>query len=211
MYEQIKANDPCPCGSGLPYVKCCADSAIKWVKDEEGNICKRMEIDPGIMEQIISAREKELGRPLKDDDFLFPKRDANTFVNNMLKFLTNKMAHKPPSMFYVFLVEGLLLSSQNIPKLPTGDRILILNAIADYARSNNREELLKPYKDKLDEELYETLCNLFRKDTRDEKMIVNAYLKMLVNDAVLDAYGLSDDDPCPCGSGLNFRNCCGKR
>jgi hypothetical protein len=192
MYEQIKANDPCPCGSGLLYVKCCADSAIKWVKDEEGNICKRMEIDPGIMEQIISAREKELGRPLKDDDFLFPKRDANTFVNNMLKFLTNNMGHKPPSMFYVFLVEGLLLSSQNIPKLPTGDRILILNAIVDYARSNNREELLKPYKDKLDEELYETLCHLFRKDTRDEKTIVNAYLKMLVNDAVLDAYGLSD-------------------
>jgi hypothetical protein len=211
MYEQVKANDPCPCGSGLPYVKCCADSAIKWIKDEDGNICKRMKIDPDLMTQVISAREKELGRPIKDGDLLFPEPDADTFVNNTLKFLTRKMPHKPPTLYYVFLVEGLLLSSANVPKLPTGDRMLILNTIAEYAKSNNRGELLKPYKDKLDKDLYETLGNLFRKDTRDEKSIVNAYLKMLVNDAVLEAYGLSDEAPCPCGSGLNFIDCCGKK
>lgn len=214
MSKQINANDPCPCGSGLTYIKCCADSHNKWVKNDNGDICKRTQVQPDFLQEILSNREEELGRPLKDDDKLFPDFNPDDFTNMTLRLMTSTMSNVSPAYFYIFLVEELLLSETNIPKITTADRILILNAVATYASTEKKEELLIPYKEVLEEDVYETLKKLFKEDDDDKESIINSYMDMLVNDAVMEAVSIQRkigrNDPCPCGSGSKYKNCCGK-
>lgn len=40
--KHIKATDPCPCGSGKPYIECCIDKGFEFVEDRNGKVSKRM-------------------------------------------------------------------------------------------------------------------------------------------------------------------------
>lgn len=40
--KQIKASDPCPCGSGKLYIECCLDKGFEFVEDKDGRVSKRI-------------------------------------------------------------------------------------------------------------------------------------------------------------------------
>jgi len=230
--SQIGGDESCPCGSGLKYRECCADSATgKWIRNEDGSTSLQVQLSPEsvtALEGIIKEREKNLGHPLEDDDMLFGDIDPKKFINTFIRVTFSSGIDMHPVYLYIFLVEGLILSSENIPRITTGDRILILDAVSTYAHSDDRASLLEPYRETLDSDLYILLEKLFRDDDDDKDEILLPYIKMLVNDSVREAVyryqgpdrsdkpGRSDksgrtgrNDPCPCGSGKKYKKCCG--
>lgn len=49
MSRRLPKNHICPCGSGKKYGDCCITKDFKWVKDENGNICKEIPITTDVV------------------------------------------------------------------------------------------------------------------------------------------------------------------
>lgn len=39
---KISRNDPCPCGSGAKYKRCCIDKSFTWVRDSDGTVSREI-------------------------------------------------------------------------------------------------------------------------------------------------------------------------
>lgn len=202
--KQIKQDKLCPCGSGLTYLECCADlKSNTWLEDDEGNIVRSVSMPPEVIELFKKYKkllEDKLGRPLREEDKLFPDFDRNEFLNQSLRFIFSNFDISP-SVYFVFIADGTLLIDSKIPYINTGDRIKILNLITKYATSNNRASLLKPFKNKLHKDIYEELKNRFEEDDIDEEDIMKEYMDLLVNDTVVKAmkksWGIKEEDISP--------------
>ena len=89
MSIKIPGNDPCPCGSGLKYEKCCIDKDFDWVVDKDGQIKKRLELSQELLETVeeLEALFKEKhGRDPGPNDLLV-EMDPDGLIEDMVAMM----------------------------------------------------------------------------------------------------------------------------
>lgn len=123
MKERVKIsrNDPCPCGSGDKYKKCCIDEVFTWVRDSDGNVFREIEMTDELRELLQVQRQKLIdkqGRPPSPQDRVF---DEPTELVEHRIVETMKAAGIPPAIIYAFEKTGILVSETNQHKIPNAD------------------------------------------------------------------------------------------
>jgi len=140
-FREIQKERICPCGSGLSYGSCCRPRGIKWGTNAEGSLVKQIKLSDDtaeMLEEHLKQLEQDLGRPLQDDDLLFPElaaMDEDELTATIIKHLTG--AGIDTAFIYAFQQTGLLITEENQERVPNADRSLWDQAVADYRAMQN--------------------------------------------------------------------------
>jgi hypothetical protein len=118
---KIPRNEPCPCGSGAKYKRCCVDKGFTWVRDAEGKILREVPISDEMRELFLEQRQRFIerhGRPPGPDDPVF---DEHTEHVERRIVETMKAAGIRPALIYAFEKSGVLVTEDNQHMIPTAD------------------------------------------------------------------------------------------
>jgi tetratricopeptide (TPR) repeat protein len=123
MSKKIGRNDPCPCGSGKKYKKCCLDSKSvpinKTISKSEGPVISRLAMMR--FEQRLQDDPKQLENMSKEAEKHFDRKDI-TFkdfilqgwnLNKVRKMSTSEIIEKLNSMHIDFDIEQFKKQAQN--------------------------------------------------------------------------------------------------
>lgn len=119
---KIKVNDPCPCGSGRKYKKCCKDKDIVWEQDEAGSFYRIIPAE-GKLEELVRQLDEEIYKhferdrlpddPLMPHTLMFSDKDhERQMVEAMEKAGTN------PAFIYAYKKTGVLLTEEMVERAP---------------------------------------------------------------------------------------------
>lgn len=223
--NQIGAQELCPCGSGLKYIDCCLDRAgFKWVKDNKGNIKKAIRLSKEGADSMRKQVERALQKKEEGTNpsgLLFPDLDLDKFFNYTLSTMIHPDIHEKVVGFreeydvlqiYSYLVEELLLTKENIVKLDTVDRVLVLNAMTKYFYEPDKKKLLEPYKDRMNSTIYKVILRIFNTEPVSKETL-HKYIDLLGDESVVRVAEkqrkLNRNALCFCGSGKKYKKCCG--
>ncbi len=146
---KVGRNEPCPCGSGKKYKKCCWDKNFTWVTDEQGNLSREFPIDnPELVSLLDQARAKfrnQHGRDPKDSDLLFDAMDEDDIERTMVDIM--ERAGSDPAFVYAFRKTGRIVTTWNKDKLTDTELREWQAAIEEYRAST--EQSNQPQKDDL--------------------------------------------------------------
>ena len=123
MKERVKIsrNDPCPCGSGAKYKRCCIDKGFTWVRDADGTVFREIPITEEMRELLELQKQKFIekhGRPPGPDDPIFD--EPTEHVEHRI-VETMKTAGIRPALVYAFEKSGVLVTEDNQHMVPTAD------------------------------------------------------------------------------------------
>jgi hypothetical protein len=108
-------NDPCPCGSGKKYKKCCYGKAFNFMQDDEGNVYKSLPITEEMREVFDEQHRKfveSAGRePEPDDDVFFDMPHSEHIEHGIVEAM--KKANINPAMIFAFEKTGRLVTEEN--------------------------------------------------------------------------------------------------
>jgi len=222
---QIGAQEICPCGSGLKHIDCCLDRrGFKWITNDKGEVCKSIKLD----KESAAALKRQFERVEKSGDpnpegLIFPNIDPDKYFNFVLATMVHPDIHEAAMGYraeydvlqiYGYLVEDLVLSKENIVKLDTTDRALVLNAMTIFFYEPDKEKLLKPYKKKMDKTLYKIVLRIFKTEPVSKEDLIR-YIDIIGDESVLrmaeKQKKLNRNSICLCGSGKKYKKCCGKK
>ncbi len=119
---KIKVNDPCPCGSGRKFKKCCKNKDIVWEQDEEGDFVRVIPVE-GRLEALIEKLDDEIYKhfererlpddPLMPHSLKYSDRDTERkMIEAMEKAGTN------PAFIYAYKKTGILLTEEMENRAP---------------------------------------------------------------------------------------------
>lgn len=141
--KRISRNDPCPCGSGKKYKKCCYGKDFDFEEDDEGNLFKSVPISDEMANLLQEQRQKFVekhGREPGPKDKLFfdmphPEHLEHMMVEDMKKAGIN------PAIIYAFEKTGRLVTEDNQNLLSDADLDEWQAAIDEYeAKHRNLPE-----------------------------------------------------------------------
>ncbi|AQT60655.1 DUF5677 domain-containing protein [Cellvibrio sp. PSBB023] len=133
---KIKVNDPCPCGSGRKYKKCCKYKDVIWEQDDTGDYYQVIPIK-GKLEELVEQLDDEIYKhfererlpddPLMPHTLMFSDKDhERKMIEIMEKVGTN------PAFIYAYKRTGILLTDGMVEKA-TGSLVDEWdNAVAEY-------------------------------------------------------------------------------
>jgi hypothetical protein len=132
--KRISRNDPCPCGSGKKYKKCCYGKDFDFEEDDDGNLFKSVPISEEMAELLQEQRQKYIekhGREPGPDDKIFfdmphPEHLEHMMVEDMKKAGIN------PAIIYAFEKTGRLVTEDNQNLLSDADLDEWQAAIDEY-------------------------------------------------------------------------------
>ncbi len=153
MRQEIKNFEPCPCGSGKKYQKCCKKKAFKFVRDRDGKVYKRLPIIgelPKYMQEVagISTRREMWAEFLGVD--VAQVKDAQ-FINvpylPQAKFSPEglddielmKKANMPPEFIYAYQRTGLIVTEHNKRFIPDIELQEFYDAVNEYRKKYKKE------------------------------------------------------------------------
>ncbi|MDZ4261558.1 MAG: SEC-C domain-containing protein [Pseudomonadota bacterium] len=133
---KIKVNDPCPCGSGMKFKKCCKVRDITWKQNENGDFYRVIPVE-GRLEQVVEQLDDDIYRHFERDrlpddpfmahSFMYSDRDAERkIVEIMKKVGTN------PAFVYAFKKTGILLTEEMEARAPLSVIDEWDNAVDEY-------------------------------------------------------------------------------
>jgi hypothetical protein len=132
--KKISRNDPCPCGSGKKFKKCCIDKDFEWLEDEDGNIFKSIPMSDDMVDVLQNQREafvKTHGREPGPDDPVFPDMPHPEHLEHeMVEAM--KLANIDPAKIYAFEKTGRLVTEENQDILTEADLMEWEAAIDEY-------------------------------------------------------------------------------
>jgi len=135
---KVGRNEPCPCGSGKKYKKCCWGKRFDWVIDEKGNICREVPIDdPEMMaalHRMADEFRKEHGRDSGPDEPLFGDIAGDQAIEDMMTDIMER-AGSDPAFIYAFKKTGRIVTRQNKDKLTDAELREWQAAIEEYRAS----------------------------------------------------------------------------
>lgn len=129
---KVGRNEPCPCGSGKKYKKCCNDKAFQYVTGADGEINRQIPLYDearSIVAQRLQMFKEEFGREAGPDDRIFweePEHAEHGIVEAM------KKANINPAIIYAFQKTGRLVSEDNLALIPERDLAEWNAATAEY-------------------------------------------------------------------------------
>ena len=136
--EKVGRNEPCPCGSGQKYKKCCYARGFNWVRNEKGEVGREVPLGDDLPELLEEARKQFVERHGRE-----PGPDDKLFDEEEVQGLTRRMADQmrqlgfDPAYIYAYERTGLLLSEANMNLVPKAD-LQHFKALQDeYRRSQN--------------------------------------------------------------------------
>jgi hypothetical protein len=138
--KRISRNDPCPCGSGKKYKKCCFGKDFDFEEDDEGNLIKSVPISNEMAELLQEQRQKFIekhGREPGPDDKIFfdmphPEHLEHMMVEDMKKAGIN------PAIIYAFEKTGRLVTEDNQNLLSNADLDEWQTAIEEYEAKHGK-------------------------------------------------------------------------
>ena len=79
--KRYPRNEPCPCGSGKKYKKCCYTKEFEFTVDDQGTVSRTVAMTPELRELMELQRQRfiaKFGREPAPDDPIFFDPDADT-------------------------------------------------------------------------------------------------------------------------------------
>ena len=132
--KKISRNDPCPCGSGKKFKKCCIDKDFDWLEDEDGNIFKSIPMSDDMMQIFGKQRQAFIdrnGREPDPDDPVFPDMPHPEYLEHgMVEMM--KRANIDPAKIYAFEKTGRIVTEENQDILTEADLMEWEAAIEEY-------------------------------------------------------------------------------
>lgn len=140
--KKVSRNNPCPCGSGQKYKKCCWGKAFDWEEDEAGNFYRTTPLSPEMADVLRTQRQKfidKFGREPDPEGPIFfdmphPEHLEHATVEAM------KKAGIDPALIYAFEKTGRLVSEQNQHLLPERDLDEWQAAIEEYEAKHRKAQ-----------------------------------------------------------------------
>jgi hypothetical protein len=132
--KKISRNDPCPCGSGKKFKKCCIDKDFEWLEDEDGNIFKSIPMSDDMMEMFGKQRQAFIdrnGREPAPDDPVFPDMPHPEHLEHEMVEMM-KRANIDPAKIYAFEKTGRLVTEENHDILTEAELMEWEAAIEEY-------------------------------------------------------------------------------
>jgi SEC-C motif len=138
--KRISRNDPCPCGSGKKYKKCCYGKDFDFEEDDKGNLFKSVPISDEMANLLQEQRQKYIekhGREPGPEDKIFfdmphPEHLEHMMVEDMKKAGIN------PAIIYAFEKTGRLVTEDNQNLLSDADLDEWQAAIDEYEAKHGK-------------------------------------------------------------------------
>jgi len=132
--KKISRNDPCPCGSGKKYKKCCYGKDFDYEEDEQGNLFKSIPMSEEMGDLLQEQRQKfveKYGREPNPTDQIFfdmphPEHIEHMTVEAMKKAGIN------PAIIFAYEKTGRLVTEANQNLLSDADLDEWQDAIEEY-------------------------------------------------------------------------------
>ena len=123
MNERVKIsrNEPCPCGSGEKYKRCCIDKGFTWVRDADGTVSREIPMSAEMRELLELQRQRFIdkhGRPPGPDDPVF-EEPSELMEHRIVEGM--KAAGVRPAIIYAFEKTGVLVTESNQHMIPGAD------------------------------------------------------------------------------------------
>jgi len=132
--KKISRNDPCPCGSGKKFKKCCIDKDFDWLEDADGNIFKSIPMSGDMVDVLQNQRAafvENYGREPGPDDPVFPDMPHPEHLEHEMVEMM-KRANIDPAKIYAFEKTGRLVTEENQDILTEADLMEWEAAIDEY-------------------------------------------------------------------------------
>ena len=143
--REIGRNEPCPCGSGLKYKRCCYAPGATLVRDDEtGAVHRVMPLSPEAVKIIKRQEEKfreKFGREMGPSDKIFwdapPEEEIERLtIDAMVK------TGMPPDLIYAYKKTGLFVTTENKGRISRKDLREWNAAVDEYRAAEKRGESL---------------------------------------------------------------------
>ena len=132
--KKISRNDPCPCGSGNKFKRCCIDKDFEWLEDEDGTVFKSLPMSDEMLEILGNQRQAFIdrnGREPGPDDLVFPDLPHPEHLEHQMVEMM-KQANIDPAKIYAFEKTGRLVTEDNQNILSEADLMEWEAAIDEY-------------------------------------------------------------------------------
>lgn len=187
-FTELPAANPCGCGSGKPYGKCCQKAKrIKYGTDAHGDICRIVPVNPDLIEtlnELTDCYRRLYGRePRNEDSVLGLSASHADSLSDSSRVLLR--AGAPVEKVYAYhMSEGQLPTEKNMDLMPDKDLAEYEQHIRDF--ESMKEEFSQAGKNpesvtEVPRPIFITYCNelldaLAREITNDLKMVLNDFL-----------------------------------
>jgi len=132
---ELGMKEPCPCGRGKLYKNCCRRNGVKFLRDKDGSLVKKIPMNDEVSDALkrqMGKREAELGRPLRPDDRIFPEAaEAFPQIRKAMQEIGI-----PPEKIYAFEKTGRIVTEENMKFLSAADLKEWQDAIDEYLKKS---------------------------------------------------------------------------
>jgi SEC-C motif len=122
-------HEPCPCGSGRTYGKCCSDKAFQYEEASDGSTVRSIPISDELVPFLQDA-VNDLGPDASPDSLVFSDFQFEHLEFEMTKAM--EVAGIDPAIIYAFQETGMLISEENMEMFSQKDIDLWQSKIEEY-------------------------------------------------------------------------------
>ena len=141
-HKKISRNDPCPCGSGKKYKKCCWGKGFEWEEDAEGNLFKSIPLSSEVTDILEHQRQKfieKFGREPGPDDQIFFDMPHPEHIEHMTVEAMKK-AGIDPAIIFAYEKTGRLVTEENQELLSDAELDEWQDAIEEYESKHRKPQ-----------------------------------------------------------------------
>lgn len=134
--RRVSRNDPCPCGSGKKYKRCCWKKDFQWTEDESGTVYREVPMPEDLADELgsfLDDRRDSAGGELDPEELLFPNMHLEHAEHHMSQAM--EAAGIDPAIIYAFQKTGRIVSEENVGQLTDAELEEWQNAIDEYYES----------------------------------------------------------------------------
>jgi len=138
MPQKVGRNEPCPCGSGRKYKRCCYEKDFDYEVDEYGTVRQVVpmtdEVEGILRKQLDRFRLVHGREPGPEDKVFFDAPPAEIMEHQMVQIMHE--AGIEPAKIQAFIETGRIVSDDNLNLIPTSD-LEHWNVVIDQFRSKH--------------------------------------------------------------------------
>ena len=122
-------NEPCPCGSGKKFKKCCYHKQFSFQENEDGSFDRLAPMDEDLS-NLLSKHIESLGPNASPDTPLFDRMEFERMEHSMA--MAMKAAGVDPAIIYAFEETGMMISEENMDTFSQVDLDLWQSKIEEF-------------------------------------------------------------------------------
>lgn len=113
--DEVGPREPCPCGSGKTYARCCKKRDFRWIRDLRGQVAKSIPFGKETKKILLETKEQFLltfGRKPRKTDPVFAQKyyaSEKDMEREMLRVM--RSAGAPPVLRYALKKTGFVITS----------------------------------------------------------------------------------------------------